>query len=154
MKKVKLRNSRTIVQILVFISLFIIVAIYNLYLEGKLDFRILSIGDMNPYGGWSTLLSLATDSSFKIDGVSRSTALTIAIIAIAIVGGRFFCGWICPIGALQDLTSWVGRKFSINKNADIKVKRVSFTFIKYPILLFILLASIFGCASVFAELSP
>lgn len=154
MKKIKIKNSRTIVQILIFASLVGIVAIYNLYIEGRIDFKILSIGDMNPYGGWSVLHSFATDSSYVFDGISRSVALTIAIIAMAIIGGRFFCGWLCPVGALQDFTSWIGNKLRINSNKDIKISKLSLTSLKYPLLLLIILSAIFGYGSVVAGLSP
>lgn len=154
MKKIRMRKLRPLVQLSVFISLIFIVAIYNLYIDGKINFRLFSIGELNPYGGWSTLHSLATDSNYIFSGVSKSVALTISIIVMAIIGGRFFCGWLCPIGILQDFASWIGNKFNVNRNSDFTVKKVSLTYMKYPFLLVILLLSIFGYGSIVADSSP
>ena len=30
-----------------------------------------------------------------------------ALLLLTIVLGRFFCGWICPLGTLQQLSSWI-----------------------------------------------
>ncbi|MFZ5786737.1 MAG: 4Fe-4S binding protein, partial [Acidobacteriota bacterium] len=31
----------------------------------------------------------------------------LALIALTLVFGRVFCGWICPLGTLQQLSSWL-----------------------------------------------
>jgi len=31
-------------------------------------------------------------------------------LALTLVFGRFFCGWVCPFGAIHEFTSWVSRK--------------------------------------------
>jgi 4Fe-4S binding domain len=31
-------------------------------------------------------------------------------LAVTLVLGRFFCGWVCPFGAIHEFVSWIGRK--------------------------------------------
>lgn len=154
MNKNKTKSIRKIIQIGIFVLLFLILILYNLYTSEFLDFKLLSIGDMNPYGGWNALKEYLTDSSYEFEGISKSIALTIALVVMAIVGGRFFCGWICPIGAIQDFSTWVGSKMGIKRFQGIGKRNSNPLFFKYPILLTILLLSIFGYGAIIAELSP
>ena len=34
----------------------------------------------------------------------------LATVALTILLGRFFCGWVCPFGALHQFTGWLGRR--------------------------------------------
>ncbi len=40
-------------------------------------------------------------------GVYRGMAWSVALLALTLVFGRVFCGWICPFGTLHHLTAWV-----------------------------------------------
>lgn len=47
----------------------------------------------------------------------------IAVIPITILAGRFFCGWMCAFGAMEDFIAFLSRKiikkkFMISENAD------------------------------------
>lgn len=71
------------------IALGVVLAIMLLYLLKIMGFLSLlppfiSLAGLNPYGG---------------------NSLTIGIIAVTILGGRFFCKFLCPVGTLQDLDS-------------------------------------------------
>lgn len=90
MKNMKTQNYRVMVQTSAIIALIVIVTVYKLYINEILGFKILSIGDMNPYGGWSALSEYALDSGYFFEGISKSVALTIALLVMAILGGRFF----------------------------------------------------------------
>jgi len=39
--------------------------------------------------------------------IARWTWIGLVVLALTTVLGRFFCGWICPLGTLQQLVSWV-----------------------------------------------
>lgn len=110
MKVNRSKNIRTSIQIAILVLLLLVLIQYNLYTSQLVNFKIISIGDLNPYGAWSALKESLTDSSYEFDGINRSMALTISILVISIAGGRFFCGWICPIGTIQDISNWIGKK--------------------------------------------
>jgi ferredoxin len=39
--------------------------------------------------------------------VPRWTWIGLAVLVLTSVLGRFFCGWVCPLGTLQQIVSWV-----------------------------------------------
>jgi polyferredoxin len=39
--------------------------------------------------------------------IARWTWIGLVVLALTTVMGRFFCGWICPLGTLQQFVSWV-----------------------------------------------
>ena len=60
--------------------------------------------------------------------------LSIILIALTLVFGRFFCGWVCPLGTLNNL-------ISLFKNSAAQVFRLNW--LKYLILTFLLVSSAF-----------
>lgn len=142
------------VQASAFLLLITTIVIYKLYINGIVDFRLLGTADLNPYGGWSALHEYTTDSSYVFEGIGLSAALTIALAAACVVGGRFFCGWLCPLGAVQDFTGWLGRRFGIPAGKYHGAEYAWLAFVKYAILLIVMLASILGYGAALAVLSP
>lgn len=144
-------KRRRIIQIAITALVIINCIMYFFYINGYLNFKGLSIGDLNPYGGWSALKSIFTDLSYRWTGISKSIALTIGIIITSLFFGRFFCGFICPIGSLQDFFKFIGRKL------EIKEKRLGRFFkgeiIKYFVLMFLLILSILGLGNVISPYS-
>ena len=145
MVNTKVKYLRPLVQALILLFLIIIISVYRLYINGLIDIKILGIGDLNPYGGWNALRETALGSGYVFEGISTSMALTLALTASAIIGGRFFCGWICPVGAIQDFASRLGGKNGKASNP---------LWFKYPILLMLLIISILGYGAKIAEFSP
>jgi polyferredoxin/uncharacterized protein with FMN-binding domain len=154
MRSIETRKMRILIQISAFIMLAAGVVLYYFYINGILDFRILGIGDLNPYGGWSALREYAMDSSYVYEGVSRSMALTAALLVTAAAGGRMFCGWLCPIGTVQDFCSRIGCKIGVKKYKGIGKKSYNPLLLKYPILLSVLVLSILGYGAAIADISP
>ena len=49
----------------------------------------------------------------------RWTWVGLTVLALTAVFGRFFCGWVCPLGTLQQLVSWVAgprKRKSVERN--------------------------------------
>ncbi|MEL7646910.1 MAG: 4Fe-4S binding protein [Sedimentibacter sp.] len=128
--------------------------IYFLYIRGLINFRILSPGDMNPYGGWSAIKSYFTDLSYRINGVSRSMALTAAVTLTSFLFGRFFCGFVCPIGAVQDFFRFLGSRLNIREFNIKCAKNFKPESIKYAVLLAVLVLSILDKGNMISPYSP
>ena len=79
-----------------------------------------------------------------LGGHAAATALLFSLITVAVtlVFGRWFCGWVCPFGALNNLvSSWRGA------TAKQKIETGGYTgwqHAKYYVLLAVLLAAIVG----------
>lgn len=147
-------KRRNIIQILISSLVILNCIIYGLYMKDTISFKFLSIGDLNPYGGWSELRAFFTDLGYSFSGISRGIALTIAIGLVSLLLGRFFCGFICPIGSLQDLSNYIGKKLEIKALKLPKGKILRLEMLKYLVLVFLLVLSTFGLGKLLAPYSP
>jgi ferredoxin-type protein NapH len=77
-------------------------------------------------------------------------ALIIAVL-YAIVGGRVFCSWVCPINPITDLASYLRRKFEFNK---ISKKQPSTNTMRYWVLGLSLVLSVLLAVPAFEFISP
>jgi polyferredoxin len=67
-----------------------------------------------PFGGIESLVTFLTAGTFVPHVHSSNLVLAAAVLALAFTARGAFCGWICPLGFLQDLaagfSSFVQRK--------------------------------------------
>lgn len=147
-------NKRNALQLSFALLTAVMSIIYFLYIKGHISFRILSPGDMNPYGGWSAIKSYFTDLSYRINGVSRSMALTAAVTLTSFLFGRFFCGFVCPIGAVQDFFRFLGSRLRVREFKIKGTKNFRPESIKYAVLLGVLALSINDKGNMISEYSP
>lgn len=147
-------KKRTLLQTVTTMSVAIVSIIYYLYINDVIDFKLLSIGDMNPYGGWSALKSELTDLSYRWRGFSKSIALTLSLSLTALFMGRFFCGSICPIGAIQDFFKFMGKKLKIKEIKLSKTKYFNPELLKYFVLITVMVLSILGLGNIISPFSP
>lgn len=94
----------------------------------------------DPYVAAMTLLSTRT--------VYRGLLWSIGILALTVVFGRVFCGWICPFGTIHHLTAWLfpsrygkgNRRVEANKTHPVRQR------VKYYLLYATLAAALAGSA--------
>jgi polyferredoxin/uncharacterized protein with FMN-binding domain len=83
---------------------------------------------------------------FSLTKLLPYLAEALAIIPLTIFIGRFFCGWLCAFGAVNDFIYLIAKKifktkFYINEKADLVLK-----YLKYGILIFVI-ASLWSTGS-------
>src|SRR5690606_30921919 len=137
------RNQRTRLQLIAAALVAVNCILYYLYVNGKIELRTYSIADLNPYGGWSHLKAGFTDVSYRWRGITRGMALTIGITIAALLSGRVFCGYVCPIGMLQDISQTIGIKIGLNSIRSSKLTR-TLEKTKYVIFLLVVVLGILG----------
>jgi len=100
-----------------------------------------------PYERWipsdlflrsSPLVAIATFLTTK--QFISTLFIALIILALSIALGRYFCGWICPLGTTIDFGDWLSRKFRKNKQNPIRRLRSW----KFSILIVVLIAALFS----------
>jgi ferredoxin-type protein NapH len=74
----------------------------------------------------------------------------IVLLFYAIIGGRVFCSWVCPINMLSDFSVWSRKKLYIKNKPVLKLSR---NFRYYVLVLSFILSAIIGVAA-FEMVSP
>ncbi|MBQ7541088.1 MAG: FMN-binding protein [Clostridia bacterium] len=78
------------------------------------------------------------DGSFHFSEHSGECLLVVGVLLMTIIWGRFFCGYICSFGAMQDLFRAAGKRLPIRTRIPQKADRVLKCF-KYAVLLFVVI---------------
>jgi len=88
-----------------------------------------------------TLIMVLSRSPLKL-----ALLISLAVIVVTVLLGRVFCGWLCPLGTIFDLSA----RFSPckNKKENIPYGRGRYKNIKYYLLGFLLFGSLFGFTAV------
>jgi polyferredoxin len=80
-------------------------------------------------GSQALCLALAVFSIFKVN-----YAFFIAILAVSLILGNWFCGWLCPLGAVQDWLGQLGRRlFKRRLHIPPKAERI-LSWVRYVLL--------------------
>lgn len=82
-------------------GLFVLTAIILAFLH-TLDNIYPSAHGLCPFGGLVSLYSIVTTGSFIYRTQGSSLVLLIAVIFTALLLGRVFCGWFCPLGTIGE----------------------------------------------------
>lgn len=119
-----------------------------------------------PFGAIETLLPfLTTGHTLKTTSPLNFTIL-LGVLGVSLLAGRAFCGWMCPIGTLQDFLANLSNRLFINKKKQLAGKQISLPYkisprndawlrsLKYLILVIILLASTFAIYPPLREICP
>ncbi len=129
-----MRNLRRTSQIL-FLLLFLYLFIQTEYKgEDELGLPVRLFLDFDPLIALSSLL--ATHAARKI------FLLSLVTIGMTVFLGRFFCGWVCPLGTINNALGFFRMRRPAKKADD--GNHPHLRKIKYYILVFLLVAAIFG----------
>ncbi|PRR79496.1 4Fe-4S binding protein [Clostridium vincentii] len=113
----KKKFTRTAVQIF-FLSLVLLISISHQLVEKGIIIPIISSASLHsicPFGGVVSIYSLVTDGNF-VQKIHEATVILLGIVIIlGILFGSVFCGWICPLGTVQEFVGKLGKKIFKNR---------------------------------------
>ena len=137
-RKNSIKISRRIIQIIAFliINYFILEALLPINLislEGIIKVLPIQNSPRNPFSSGAGILEYIFLS--MADGVFPYFLLAVLIIVL-LFSNRVFCGWICPIGSIQDLCAAMPtkkKKLKIHKS----LLKIKYVIIIFPLVIFI-----------------
>jgi len=82
--------------------------------------------------------------------LAGSAVVVILLTVLTLVFGRIYCSVICPLGILQDIFGWFGKKRKKNRYTFSKEKK----WLRYPVLVLFIVAHLVGIGTLFQLLAP
>lgn len=115
-----------------------------------------SLHALCPFGGVVTLYNLATVGTFVQKIHSSAVVLMGIVFVLAILFGPVFCGWVCPLGSVQEWIGRLGKKVFGRRYGRILPARVSrvLSWFRYVVLAGVVYATARGGILVFADIDP
>lgn len=86
------------------------------------------------------VVTALTNGTFSFQSLSAQLITIAVVFFMTAIWGRFFCGYLCSFGALQEVFSWLSQCLSIRKRDLPPRLHQMLGYLKYLILLFIVIA--------------
>ena len=157
-KKKKGLKIRNVVQI-VFFGLVAMIAINHSLASGFLDNTFL--GGLNlhgvcPFGGVVSLYQLFTVGTFVQKISASSVVLMVLVLGLSVFFGPVFCGWVCPMGTIQEWVGKIGKRiFKKRYNHFVPSKLDGYLrYLRYVLLAWVIYMTATTGKLVFSDLDP
>ena len=90
----------------------------------------------------------------KVQALEAVLALNVVVIGalavLTLIFGRIYCSVICPLGIMQDIFGWLGKKQKKNRYTYSKEMK----WLRYPVLVLFIIALVAGIGTLFQLLAP
>ena len=133
----RLTRTRVLSQVF-FVGLF-------LWLFSRTDFQRIGDTPVSLFLGLDPLIAVGTTLATR--SLYRGLILSLAVLLPTIFLGRFFCGWVCPFGALHQAMSRLLRRSNLKERIRANRYRRAFA-VKYYVLAVFLILPAFGITQV------
>jgi polyferredoxin len=149
---------RKFVQIFFFVLIGFISINHTLAESGK-GIAFLSEASLHalcPFGGVVTVYQYATVGTFVQKIHESSFVLMVIGFVLALLFGPVFCGWVCPLGSVQEFFSSIGRKLfkrRFNRVLPAKLDHV-LRYIRYLVLAWVIYMTAASGTLIFSDYDP
>jgi polyferredoxin len=82
--------------------------------------------------------------------LALNIVVIVALVLLTLVFGRIYCSVICPLGIMQDIFGWLGKKQKKNRYTYSKEVK----WLRYPVLVLFIIALVAGIGMLFQLLAP
>ena len=101
-------------------------------------------GTLHAWFGWMAKIQ------FLPALLALNLGVIIALVLLTLLFGRIYCSVICPLGVMQDVIAWFGKKSKKNRYSYSPAKSL----LRYVVLALFVVATVAGIGSVTALLAP
>lgn len=101
-------------------------------------------GTMHHYVAWMPKLQ------FLESVLALNVVVILALIVLTLIFGRIYCSIICPLGIMQDIFGWLGKKAKKNRYTSSKEMK----WLRYPIMGIFIIALVAGIGTLVHLLAP
>lgn len=157
-KRTKMYWLRIFVQL--FFFLLIVLISYNHY-RAELGLSPILVGSPSlhaicPFGGVVTTYTYFTQGTYIKKIHESSFTLMWLILILTLFLGPAFCGWICPLGTVQEFIGKIGRKFLGKRYNHLLPPKADYwlRYIRYGILFIVVIMTIRELTLVFLNIDP
>lgn len=116
----------------------------------SLCFVLITLLFLDFTGTWHTWFGWLAKIQFLPAVLALNLGVVVFLILLTLLFGRVYCSVICPLGVMQDIFAWFGRKSKKNRYTYSPAKSV----LRYTVLGIFVVALIAGAGSVVALLAP
>ncbi len=136
-------------------QLFFFILILYISLAHTFNWGGENIHGLCPFGGVATFYTYLTTGDY-IQHLGQSNYILIfSLLLTLFIGGAFFCGWICPLGSVQEWISKLGRKVRGEKFNNIPEKLDNIlSYFKYIVLAVVIIQTARSYTLVFENIDP
>ncbi len=107
-----------------------------------------------PMGGIATLTRFFSQGLF-IPKTSISNFIILgAVLLVTIIAGPVFCGWICPLGSVQDWVRSLSKKFKIKRLTVPRYINTALSLLRFGVLALVIFATAKSLSLMFMRLDP
>ncbi len=160
MKKSNIRSikARTWIQIF-FFGLIALISINHTLVENGVGIPFLSTASLHalcPFGGVVSLYQYLTVGTFVQKIHESSFVLMGLVLFLGVLFGPVFCGWICPLGTIQEWIGKIGKKIfkqRYNHAIPYRIDRV-LRYLRYAVLAWVVYMTAHTGVLVFSNIDP
>ncbi len=157
-KGAKVQTLRLTIQVVILI--FVLLMSYNHAREEAqlpLVFGFIgapSLHSVCPFGGIVSFYTYLSTGEF-VKKIHPSNLIVLGgLLLLLVLTGASFCGWICPFGTVQELISKLGKTLKIKKVKLPKYIDTPLLFLKYGILIFVIVKTTQTGLLMFSNIDP
>ncbi len=155
LKKTRLRNW---IQVF-FVALIGLIAINKGLTEMGTNIPFISDASLHalcPFGGVVTLYNIFTLGTF-ISKIHASAMILMGIVfVLTLLFGPVFCGWVCPLGSIQEWIGKLGKKIFKSKYNHFVPQKIDHVlrYLRYVILVMVIIVTARSGYLMFADVDP